>query len=110
MNFVSDQEHLNKYFAKEVNEIIAKPFRRYLLIPYLLVLMKYYLVTWTAENPDGENFSGNASMQWDGVYPSDEDIIENIKFENPKLENFRMTIQDKLEFNSQEELDNYGNK
>jgi len=71
--------------------------------------MKYYLVTWTAEDPDGENFSGNASMQWEDMNPSDEDIIENIKAKDPKLKDLRITIQDKLGFDSQEELDKYGN-
>ena len=70
--------------------------------------MKYYLVTWTAEDKNLENFSGNASMEWDGEYPSDEDIIENIKSKDPKLKDLRITLQDKLEFDSQDDLDHYG--
>ncbi|WP_207429780.1 hypothetical protein [Pedobacter sp. SYSU D00535] len=72
--------------------------------------MKYYLVTWTAENQEGENFSGNASMQWDGDMPSDEDIIENLKVGQPKLKDYHITLQDKLGFNSQQELDKYGSQ
>jgi hypothetical protein len=72
--------------------------------------MRYYLVTWTAENQDGENFSGNASMEWDGDYPSDEVIIDNIKYKDEKLGNYQITLQDKLQFNSQEDLDNYGKR
>ncbi|WP_374164787.1 hypothetical protein [Arcticibacter sp. MXS-1] len=70
--------------------------------------MKYYLVTWTAENDEKENFSGNASMQWEGQDPTDEEIIENIQAENESLKGSTITLQDKLAFDSQEDLDNYG--
>lgn len=70
--------------------------------------MKYNLVTWTAYSSDGENFSGNANLEWEGDSPSDEAIIEKLKSKNAKLENCRITLQDRLEFDSREELDNYG--
>ena len=70
--------------------------------------MKYYLVTWTAEDKNLDNFSGNATLEWEGEYPSDEDIIENIKLSDPKLKDFKITLQDKLEFDSQADLDRYG--
>lgn len=70
--------------------------------------MKYCLVSWTAEFPDGRSFSGNASMTFeDGLPPSDA-TIEIIKKANPNLKDCKITLQDELEFNSQEELDSYG--
>lgn len=69
--------------------------------------MKYTLVTWTAENPDGENFSGNATLEWEGESPKNEEIIANIQSSNPKLKGLKLSLQDKLDFNSREELDDY---
>jgi hypothetical protein len=70
--------------------------------------MKYYLIAWTAKNPDGEDFSGNASMEWDGGFPSDDTIIHNLQEANEKLKKLSITLQDKLEFDSREELERYG--
>lgn len=70
--------------------------------------MKYCLISWTAEFPDGQSYSGNATMTSDVGLPQDEAIIEIIKRENPKLKDCTITLQDKLEFNSQGELDSYG--
>lgn len=70
--------------------------------------MKYCLISWTAEFPDGQSYSGNATMTSDEGLPPNETIIEIIKRENPKLKDCDITLQDKLEFNSQEELDSYG--
>lgn len=70
--------------------------------------MKYCLISWTAEFPDGQSYSGNATMTSDAGLPQDEALVEIIKRENPKLKDCTITLQDKLEFNSQGELDRYG--
>jgi len=70
--------------------------------------MKYCLISWTAEFPDGQSYSGNATMTSKDGLPPKQTIIEIIKRENPKLKDCKITLQDKLEFNSQEELDSYG--
>lgn len=72
--------------------------------------MKYNLVTWTAESQKGENFSGNASLQWEGDVPSEEVIIENLKASDPRLKDCHVTLQDKLEFDTKEEMEQYGNQ
>jgi len=71
--------------------------------------MKYYLISWTAETEDGESFSGNATMQLKEENPSDEFIIDSLKSANAKLKDLRISLQDKLGFDTQEELDHYGN-
>ena len=70
--------------------------------------MKYYLISWTATGADGESFSGNANFQSEDGYPADEVVIETLKSQNPKFDAYEFSLQDKLEFNTQEELDNYG--
>jgi len=70
--------------------------------------MKYCLISWTAEFPDGQSYSGNATMTSENGLPPEQTIVEIIKRENPKLKDCEITLQDQLEFNSQEELDSYG--
>lgn len=70
--------------------------------------MKYCLISWTADFPDGQSYSGNATMTSENGLPPKQTIIEIIKKENPKLKDCKITLQDQLEFNSQEELDSYG--
>jgi|GEM_PF-1313901 len=70
--------------------------------------MKYCLISWTADFPDGQSYSGNATMTSEDGLPPKQTIIEIIKRENPKLKDCKITLQDQLEFNSQEELDSYG--
>lgn len=70
--------------------------------------MKHCLIAWTAEFADGQSYSGNATMTSDKGLPQDETIIEIIKSNNPKLKDSTITLQDKLEFDSQQELDSYG--
>lgn len=70
--------------------------------------MKYCLISWTADFPDGQSYSGNATMTSEDGLPPKETIIEIIKSENPKLKDCKITLQDQLEFSSQEELDSYG--
>lgn len=70
--------------------------------------MKYCLISWTATYPDGRSLSGNATMTSKEGLPSQDALIEIIKTKNPKFKDCDITLQDQLEFNSQEELDSYG--
>lgn len=70
--------------------------------------MKYCLVSWTANYPDGRSFSGNATMTFEQGLPPTEAIVKIIKTNNPNLKSCEITLQDKLEFDSQRELDTYG--
>lgn len=69
--------------------------------------MQYCLVSWTAESPDGRSFSGNATMTLENGLPPSKAIIELLKEKNANLKNCKITLQDELEFDSQEELDSY---
>ncbi len=72
--------------------------------------MKYYLISWTAEDRDGQTFSGNATMEWNIENPDDQLIINNLKAKEPKLAAYTLTLQDKLCFNSREELERYSSR